>query len=181
MRSSNLPHGQEEFTLEDFNLSSAKRADITKGLTERQAFMANQWMNIHVELNKGNFQALREYCDTSIFTYDNPNRPDLGNFEQWSTSPEGLFKTFPPCLYRCLKAWGSGDDEICVLNHHYGKQETLPYMGVPAKGQEINVMWFSWLKFKGDKLIHIYSISDVLTMFMDIGIIQAPQPVDPYK
>lgn len=180
MHSANLPAGQQEYTLDDFKLSPEKRAEICKGLTERQTFMVNQWMNIHDELNKGNFQALREYCDTSKFTYDNPNRPDLGSFEEWSTSPEGLYRTFPPCVYRTLKAWGNGDNEVCVLCHHYGKQEKA-YMGVPAKGQEINVMWFSWLRFEGDKLVHIYSISDVLTMFMDIGIIDAPQPVDPYE
>ena len=181
MKSGNLPAGQQEFTAEDFVLSPEKRAEICNGLTERQTFMVNQWMNIHVELNKGNFQALREYCDPEKMTYDNPNRPDLGDFEEWSTSPQGLWDTFPPCTYRCLKAWGSGENEICTLNHHYGKQTDKPYMGVPASGQEINVMWFSWIKFEGDRIVHIYSISDVLTMFMDIGIIDAPQPVDPYK
>ncbi|MFA7554678.1 MAG: ester cyclase [Spongiibacteraceae bacterium] len=181
MQSGNLPAGHQTFSLDDFNLSDADRAGMCEGLTDRQTFMANQWMNIHVELNKGNFKALHEYCDTENFTYDNPNRPDLGSFAEWSESPEGLYNTFPPCVYRMMKVWGSGENEICTLNHHYGKQEKLPYMGVQAKGQEINVMWFSWLKFEGDKLVHIYSISDVLTMFMDIGIIEAPQPVDPYK
>ena len=181
MKSTNLPAGQQDYTMDDFKLSTEKRAEICSGLTERQTFMVNQWMKIHDQLNVGNFQALREFCDPEKMTYDNPNRPDLGDFEEWSTSPEGLFKTFPPCTYRTLKAWGSGENEVCTLNHHYGKQDVHPYMGVPAKGQEINVMWFSWLKFEGDKIVHIYSISDVLTMFMDIGIIEAPQPVDPYK
>ena len=35
--------------------------------------------------------------------------------------------------------------------------------------------------FRGDKIDHIYSISDVLTMFKDLEIIDVPQPVDPYK
>src|SRR5690606_40135001 len=74
-------------------------------------------------------------CALPIFTYDNPNRPDLGSFKEWSTSPEGLYNTFPPCVYRLMKVWGSGENEICTLNHHYGKQEKLPYMGVPARGQ----------------------------------------------
>ena len=93
MQSSNLPTGQQTFSLDDFNLTDADRARMCEGLTERQAFMANQWMNIHKELNKGNFQALREYCDTENFTYDNPNRPDLGDFAEWSTSPQGLWDT----------------------------------------------------------------------------------------
>jgi predicted ester cyclase len=181
MKSNNLPHGMENFTLDDFKLSKEKRAEITKGLTERQAFMVNQWMNVHDALNSGDFKALREFCDPEKMTYDNPNRPDLGTFEEWATSPEGLYNTFPPCVYRTLKAWGSGDDEICVLCHHYGKHEGGPYMGVQPSGNEINVTWFSWLKFEGDKIVHIYSISDVLTMFKDIGIIEVPQPVDPYK
>ena len=133
MKSGNLPAGQETFSLDDFTLSTEQRNEICNGLTERQSFMVNQWMNIHDQLNQGNFQALREYCDVDNFTYDNPNRPDLGSFEEWSTSPEGLHKTFPPCVYRCMKAWATGDDEICVLNHHYGKQDNEPYMGVPAK------------------------------------------------
>ena len=41
--------------------------------------------------------------------------------------------------------------------------------------------WFSILKFQDDKIIHIYSISDVLTMLVDIGVIEDKQPVDPYK
>ena len=76
---------------------------------------------------------------------------------------------------------GRGDDEICVLCHHHGKQTGGNYMGVPPKGQEINVVWFSWLRFAGDKIVHIYSISDVLTMLQDIGVIDYKQPVDPYK
>jgi hypothetical protein len=43
------------------------------------------------------------------------------------------------------------------------------------------VWWFSWLKFENDKIVHIYSISDVLTMLMNIGVIDHKQPVDPYK
>ena len=181
MESINLPVGQRTFELEDFKLSPQQRAGICEGLTERQTFMVNRWMNIHDALNQGDFQTLRDYCDTDKFTYGNPNRPDLGTFEQWSTSPIALYKTFPPCIYRTLKAWGSGENEVCTLNHHYGEQTGGPYMGVQPQGQKLNVVWFSWLKFEGDKLVHIYSISDVLTMLKDLGVIEVPQPVDPYK
>jgi predicted ester cyclase len=55
-------------------------------------------------------------------------------------------------------------------------------MGVPPHGQHINVHWFSILTFKDGKIINIYSISDVLTMLIDIGVIEkTKQPVDPYK
>ena len=43
------------FTLDDFKLSPAKRAEITDGLTERQTFMVNQWMNLHDKLNVGDW------------------------------------------------------------------------------------------------------------------------------
>lgn len=169
------------FTQADFVLSKDKRAEITRGLTDRQTFMVNQWMDLHDALNRGDWDAMDTFFDTEKMTYDNPNRPDLGGYFQWKTSPQALYKTFPPSTYRTLKAWGRGDDEICVLCHHHGKQTGGPYMGVPPKGQEINVVWFSWVKFEGDKIVHIYSISDVLTMLIDIGVIDAPQPVDPYK
>jgi predicted ester cyclase len=91
-------------------------------------------------------------------------------------------KTFPPSAYRTLKAWGRGDDEICVLCHHHGKHTGGPYMGVQPTGNQLDVLWFSWLKFEGDKIVHIYSISDVLSMLKDLEVIKdVPQPVDPYK
>ena len=40
---------------------------------------------------------------------------------------------------------------------------------------------FSIVKFKDDKIVSIFSISDVLTMLKDIGVVEVPQPVDPYK
>jgi hypothetical protein len=164
-----------------FKLSPEKRAEITKGLTPKQTKMVNHWMDLHETINRGDWDGMDNFFDTAKMTYANPNRPDLGTFKQWKSSPQGLYKTFPPCLYRTVKAWGRGDDEICVLCHHYGKQTGGPYMGVQPKGQEINVWWFSWLKFENDKIVHIYSISDVLTMLMDIGVIDHKQPVDPYK
>ena len=68
MESINLPLGQRTFSLEDFKLSPAQRAGICEGLTERQTFMVNRWMNIHDALNQGDFQTLRDYCDTDKFT-----------------------------------------------------------------------------------------------------------------
>ncbi|EXS70954.1 hypothetical protein BF95_26935 [Sphingobium sp. Ant17] len=53
--------------------------------------------------------------------------------------------------------------------------------GRPATGNELNVLWFSWLRFRDGKIDHIYSISDVLTMLKDLEVIKVPQPVDPYK
>jgi hypothetical protein len=169
------------FTLEDFTLSPAKRAEITGGLTERQAFMAGQWMDLHVALNAGDWGGFDRYMNTEKMTYDNPNRPDLGTFAEWSTSPKALYTTFPPSLYRTLKVWGSGDNEICVLCHHHGKHTGGPYMGVEPTGNDLDVLWFSWIRFDGDKIVHIYSISDVLSMLIDLEVIAAPQPVDPYK
>jgi hypothetical protein len=169
------------FTEADFKLSKEKRAEITNGLTDRQAFMVNQWMDLHEALNAGDWDGMDKFFDTSKMSYGNPNRPDLGSYHQWKTSPQGLYKTFPPSVYRTLKAWGRGDDEICVLCHHHGKHTGGPYMGVQPTGNQLDVLWFSWLKFEGDKIIHIYSISDVLSMLKDLEVIEVPQPVDPYK
>jgi predicted ester cyclase len=68
-----------------------------------------------------------------------------------------------------------------VLCHHHGKHTGGNYMGIKPTGNDLNVVWFSWLRFEGDKIVHIYSISDVYSMLIDIGVIAAPQPVDPYK
>jgi len=173
--------GLPAFTEADFVLSPEKRAEITAGLTPRQAFMVTQWMNLHEVINRGDWDGMDKFFDTEKMTYDNPNRPDLGTYKVWKTSPQGLYKTFPPSIYRTLKAWGRGDDEICVLCHHHGKHTGGNYMGIKPTGNPLNVVWFSWLRFEGDKIVHIYSISDVYSMLIDIGVVSAPQPVDPYK
>jgi hypothetical protein len=57
-----------------------------------------------------------------------------------------------------------------------------PGMGVPPKGQEINVQWFSIVNFRGSKILCIFSIADVLGMFISVGVIDPKMlPVDPYK
>lgn len=174
--------GLAPFTQADFVIPQDKRDAITEGLTPRQKFMVEHWMDLHEALNRGDWDAMDTFFNTDTMTYDNPNRPDLGTYWSWKSSPQGLYKTFPPSIYRTLKAWGRGDDEICVLCHHHGFHTGGPYMGVQPTGNELNVVWFSWIGFRGDKIDHIYSISDVLTMLKDLEVIKnVPQPVDPYK
>lgn len=167
---------------EDFKHTPERRQEIVKGLTDKQAKMANHWMDLFDHaFNVGDFVKMDEFFHPDM-TYSNPNRLDLGPYVQWKTSPVALYKTFPPSLYRVLEVYGRGDDKVCVFCNHQGIQTGGPYMGVPPQGQHINVHWFSVLTFKDDKIIHIYSISDVLTMLIDIGVIPAnKQPVDPYK
>ena len=57
------------FTEADFKLSKEKRAEITNGLTERQAFMVNQWMDLHEALNRGDWDGMDQFFDTSKMTY----------------------------------------------------------------------------------------------------------------
>ena len=167
---------------QDFTHTPRRRAEIAQELTAAQAKMANHWMDLFDQaFNVGNFVKMDEFFHPEM-TYSNPNRSDLGPYRQWKTSPVALYKTFPPSLYRVLEVYGRGEDKICVFCNHQGIQTGGPYMGVPPHGQEINVHWFSVLTFKDDKIIHIYSISDVLTMLIGIGVIDPDkQPIDPYK
>ena len=69
-----------------------------------------------------------------------------------------------------------------VLAVLLGKQTGGNYMGQPPRGQEINVQWFSIVKFKDEKIIRIFSIADVLGMMISVGVIDpSVLPVDPYK
>ena len=165
-----------------FKHSPERRAEVVQGLTEKQAKMANHWMDLFDQaFNVGDFVKMDDFFHPDM-TYSNPNRLDLGPYKQWKTSPVALYKTFPPSVYRVLEVYGRGDDKICVFCNHQGEQTGGPYMGVPPVGQKISVHWFSVLTFKDDKIVHIYSISDVLTMLIDIGVIDKDrQPVDPYK
>lgn len=168
--------------LEDFKHSPGRRQELAQGLTRQQAKMVNVWADVFdLAFNVGNFDKMDQYFHPDM-TYGNPNRLDLPTYAKWKTSPMALYRTFPPSVYRILEAYGKGEDKICVFCNHQGVQTGGPYMGIPPTGQKINVHWFSILTFKDDKIFHIYSISDVLTMLIDIGVIDKnKQPIDPYK
>jgi hypothetical protein len=165
----------------DFVLSEAKKDEICRHLTPRQKQRALTWMKLQETLNRGDFEAMDGFFDAD-FTYGNPSRPDLGSYASWKTLPVALYKTFPPCLYRTKTVTGHGDDEIWVYCHHAGRQTGGNYMGVPPRGQEINVEWFSIVAFKGERILRIFSIADVLGMFISVGALDPKlMPTDPYK
>jgi hypothetical protein len=169
------------YTDKDFFLSEEKKNEITAHLTPKQKTRALHWVALNETLNRGDFDGMDKFFHKD-FTYGNPNRPDLGTYEQWKTSPVALYKTFPPSLYRTLAVTARSDDEVWVYCHHHGKQTGGPYMGQQPKGQEISVLWFSIVKFKDDKITSIYSIADVLGMFIAVGAIDPKMmPADPYK
>src|SRR3546814_2410451 len=86
--------GLPPFTEADFVLSKEKRAEITAGLTPAQAKMVEHWMDLHEVINRGDWDGMDKFFNTDTMTYDNPNRPDLGTYHVWKTSPQGLYKTF---------------------------------------------------------------------------------------
>ncbi|MPS67282.1 MAG: hypothetical protein E2586_02130 [Novosphingobium sp.] len=149
-------------------------------LTDAQKKMVKHWTDLQETLNAGDFEGMDRFFH-SDFRYGNPNRPDLGTYDEWKTSPVALYKTFFPAAYKTIDAVGKSDDEIWIYATHYCKHVGGPYMGVQPTGNEFQVNWFSIVKFRDEKIISIFSISDVLSMLKDIGVIDVPQPVDPYK
>jgi hypothetical protein len=74
------------------------------------------------------------------------------------------------------------DDELWVFCHHYGNHTGGRYMGVEPSGNAISVHWFSIVKFTEERIQSIYSIADVLGMFMQVGALDPKMmPADPYK
>lgn len=164
-----------------FTLSEDQKHEITAHLTPKQSQRVRTWMSLHETLNAGDFDKMDSYFHPEM-TYGNPNRPDLGTYLSWKTSPTELYKRFPPSCYRTIAATARGDDEIWVHCHHYGKLTGGRYMGAEPQGQEINVQWFSIITFKEDKIFRIFSIADVLGMMISVGVIDpSKMPVDPYK
>jgi predicted ester cyclase len=164
-----------------FTLTEEKKQEICAHLTPKQARRVRTWIGLQETLNRGDFDAMDRFFDPD-FTYGNPNRPDLGSYKSWKTSPMELYKRFPPSVYRTLAATARGEDEIWVYCDHYGKHTGGNYMGTPPKGREIHVQWFSIVTFKGEKILRIFSIADVLGMMISVGVIDASKmPVDPYK
>lgn len=156
--------------------------DSLNHLTEKQKDNVKIWKNVLNAMNANHFDERMDQYFHPEMTYGNPNRPDLSSYQSWKTSPMNLYKTFPPSHYRIVDATAKGDDEIWVFCHHVGKQTGGPYMGVPPKGQEISVEWFSTIKFKEGKIWRLFSIADVLGMLMAIGVVdKSMQPIDPYK
>jgi predicted ester cyclase len=156
--------------------------DAMSHLTDRQKENVRTWTRLQDTLNAGQFGDEMDSFFHEDMTYGNPSRPDLGTYRSWKTSPEELYKRFPPSHYRTIDAWAKGDDEICVYCHHYGKLTGGRYMGLEPNGQEINVEWFSTVTFRDGKIIRIFSIADVLSMLIQVGRIDPTVlPVDPYK
>jgi hypothetical protein len=174
--------GVHMIDLSIFSLTTEQKNDLTAHLTPKQAERVHTWVALQETLNRGDFGENMDRFFHRDFTYGNPSRPDLGSYQSWKSSPMELYRRFPPSAYRTLAATARGDDEIWVYCHHYGKQTGGPYMGVPPKGQEINVQWFSTVQFAGEKIIRIFSIADVLGMLVSIGVIdRGTMPIDPYK
>jgi hypothetical protein len=67
-----------------------------------------------------------------------------------------------------------------VLCNHWGKHIGSRYWGHEPSGREINIAWYSTLACKDDRIIHIYSIADMLSMLQGPGVIDVKMPADPY-
>jgi hypothetical protein len=168
-------------SVEVFQHSAELRADMCRNLSEKQAQCAMTWMDLQDNLNRGNFAAMDDFFHAD-FSYGNPSRPDLGSYESWKTSPMELYKRFPPSAYRTKSVAGANDNEIWVYCHHTGKHTGGPYMGKAPVGKEISVEWFSTVSFTGGKISRIFSIADVLSMLIQIDVVDPiVLPVDPYK
>jgi hypothetical protein len=151
-------------------------------LTGRQKENVRRWRDVLDTMNAGHFDQRLDRHFHAEATYGNPNRPDLGSYASWKTSPEQLYKRFPPSHYRIIDALAKGDDEIWVHCHHVGALTGGRYMGVEPKGQKISVEWFSTITFKERLILRLFSIADVLGMLINVGVLDASKmPVDPYR
>jgi hypothetical protein len=162
-------------------LEHADLATLTH-LTSRQRQNVETWMRLQNTLNQGKFGKEMDDFFHPGFTYGNPSRPDLGSYASWKTSPMELYKRFPPSHYRTIDATAKGDDEIWVHCHHTGRHTGGNYMGKAPTGHEFGIEWFSTVTFKDGKIIRIFSIADVLTLLIQLGVLEkSALPVDPYK
>jgi hypothetical protein len=170
--------------VEEKEMKLQEHADITKMtyLNARQRQNVETWMRLQTTLNQGKFGSEMDAFFHPDFTYGNPSRPDLGSYASWKTSPMELFKRLPPSHYRTLDAVGKGDDQIWVHCHHIGRHTGGNYMGKPATGNEFQIEWFSVVGFLEGRIIRIFSIADVLSMLIQLGVLErSALPVDPYK
>ena len=145
-------------------------ADEMPNLTPPQRDRVRSWLRLQELVSDGRFGAEMDALFDPAMTYGNPNRPDIGSYAQWKTSPMEMYERFQPCRYRTVYATGNGDDEIWVHSRHIGRQVGR-YMGIEPCGQEINVGWFSIVNFRGPVITRIFSIADVLGMLISVGAI----------
>ncbi|MCF1592594.1 ester cyclase [Streptomyces muensis] len=151
-------------------------------LTPRQKKNLQSWIDLQEVLNAGEFDEKMDAFFHPDMTYGNPSRPDLGSYREWKESPRQLYRVFPPSRYRVVDAVGKGDDEIWVYCEHMGEHVGGRYMGVEPTGNPIKVEWFSVVTFKDGLIYRIFSIADVLTMLIQVGVVEpSALPVDPYK
>lgn len=164
------------------DLKTQLQLDTLTHLSPRQQQMAGIWTSLQDTLNAGKFGDEMDAFFTEDFSYGNPSRPDLGSYASWKTSPMELYRRLPPSHYTTLDVAGRGEDQIWVHCHHTGKHTGGPYMGQAPSGTEFVVEWFSIVSFVGDKIVRIFSIADVLSMLIQLGVLdKSALPVDPYK
>jgi len=74
----------------------------TKHLTEKQKQNLIFWTDLQETLNRGDFEGMDTFFHPE-FRYSNPNRPDLGTYEQWKVSPVSVpgISSFKICHARC--------------------------------------------------------------------------------
>ena len=148
--------------------------------TEQQRRNMQSWLDLQETLNRGDFDEMDKFFHPD-FRYANPSRPDLGSYAQWKISPMELYRRLPPSRYRTKDMVAKGDDVWAYCTHHC-KHTGGPYMGIQPTGNEFDVEWFSIISFSNGKIIRIFSIADVLTMLINVGVLEkSALPVDPYK
>jgi len=149
--------------------------------TEQQKKNMKAWTDLQETLNRGDFGDAMDAFFHPDFTYGNPSRPDLGSYKSWKTSPMELYKRLPPSRYSTKDMVAKGDDVWAYCTHHCVHTGGR-YMGIEPTGNTFDVEWFSIVTFKDSKILRIFSIADVLGMFISVGVLdKSLLPTDPYR
>lgn len=137
------------------------------------------WRDLIEVLNRGDFGPAMDEFFHPDFEYDNASRPDLRSYAEWKKSPMHLYATFPPHQYTVADIAAEAD-KVWVYCTQHGFHTGGPYMGVQPSGNQTHIEWFSIVTFKDGKIIKIFSIADLLAMFMQIGVLdESFMPVQP--
>src|SRR3546814_14466824 len=99
--------------------------DVTNSpvLTEGQKKMVKHWTDLQETLNRGDFDTMDQFFHKD-FRYGNTNRPDLGTYEEWKTSPVALYKTFFPADRKRVVSGKSVSVSVDLGGRLYIKKKT---------------------------------------------------------
>ena len=125
---------------------------------------------IEVVQNQHNLAAIDELYSPDFV--DHSGNADLHGIEGAKAFFGMMFAAFPDMHFKIRMQLAEGDQVMTYKTFH-GTQQG-PFMGIPPTGKQVAVDVIDILTIKDGKIAEHWTVSDMLSMLQQLGVIPAP-------